>query len=56
MIQINPYTPGAGLMPRCLAGRDEVLEKADETLARVAACFTARSSTMGCAAWARPCC
>lgn len=43
MIQINPYTPGAGLMPRCLAGRDEVLEKADETLARVAACFTARS-------------
>lgn len=28
----NPYTPGAGFMPACLAGRDTLLNNADEYL------------------------
>ena len=28
----NPYAPGAGTPPPILAGRDEILRKADETI------------------------
>lgn len=26
VFKVNPYRPGAGLMPNCLAGRDEDIE------------------------------
>ena len=32
----SPYTPGAGAMPRYLAGRESMLEEADKILEAVA--------------------
>ncbi|MDF2873764.1 MAG: hypothetical protein K0R22_447 [Sporomusa sp.] len=40
---INPYTPGAGLVPNYLAGRDDTIEQAKEIIAYVAHGFPARS-------------
>ena len=31
----NPYTPGAGVMPKYLAGRDEVLNDAQKYVIRI---------------------
>ncbi|NBJ16995.1 MAG: ATP-binding protein [Dehalobacter sp. 4CP] len=43
MIQINPYTPGAGVKPGFLAGRDNVIESAEEVLAYISAGQTHQS-------------
>ncbi len=40
---INPYTPGAGLVPNYLAGRDDTIEAAKEIIAYVAHGYPARS-------------
>ena len=40
---INPYTPGAGLVPNYLAGRDKTIEDAKEVIAYVANGYPARS-------------
>lgn len=40
---INPYTPGAGMTPKYIAGREELVEKAKETLAYIANGYAARS-------------
>jgi hypothetical protein len=40
---INPYTPGAGLVPNCLAGRDDTIEAAKEIITYVAHGYPARS-------------
>jgi hypothetical protein len=42
-MNINPYTPGAGRVPRYLAGREKVMQEAGQTLSNVAAGFPARS-------------
>ncbi|MEN6412913.1 MAG: AAA family ATPase [Veillonellales bacterium] len=40
---INPYTPGAGLVPNYLAGRDDTIAEATEVIAYVAHGYPARS-------------
>ena len=40
---INPYTPGAGLVPHYLAGRDDTIMEAKEIIAYVAQGYPARS-------------
>jgi len=40
---INPYTPGAGLVPHYLAGRDNTIEQAKEVISYVAHGYPARS-------------
>jgi len=40
---INPYTPGAGLVPNYLAGRDDTIEEAEEVISYVAYGYPARS-------------
>lgn len=42
-LRINPYTPGAGMVPRYLAGREALLEEAKDTLAYVANGYATRS-------------
>ena len=42
-LKINPYTPGAGMMPKYLAGRSEVLENAEDTLVYIANGYPTRS-------------
>lgn len=39
----NPYTPGAGAMPKFLAGRDDILESASLQLKALAANYQSRS-------------
>ena len=39
----NPYTPGAGVTPRCLAGRDELIQDAQLKLSSTADGFNERS-------------
>lgn len=39
----NPYTPGAGAMPKYLAGRDDILESASLQLKALAANYQSRS-------------
>lgn len=39
----NPYTPGAGVMPKYLAGRDELLQSAKRSLQAVSQGYPARS-------------
>ena len=34
-LRINPYTPAAGMVPRYLAGREQLLEEAKDVLAYV---------------------
>lgn len=43
MILLNPYTPGAGVPPKYLAGREEVIKEAEETLEYIANGYFARS-------------
>jgi len=40
---INPYTPGAGLVPNYLAGRDKAIEEAKEVISYVAHGYPTRS-------------
>ncbi|SMD04023.1 ATP-binding protein [Sporomusa malonica] len=40
---INPYTPGAGLVPNYLAGRDDTIEEAKEFISYVAHGYPTRS-------------
>lgn len=40
---LNPYTPGAGLVPGYLAGRDDTIEAAKEVIAYMAHGYPARS-------------
>jgi len=40
---INPYTPGAGLVPNYLAGRDNTIEEAKEVISYVAHGYPTRS-------------
>ena len=42
-LRINPYTPGAGMVPRYLAGREALLEDAQDTLAYIANGYATRS-------------
>ena len=42
-LRINPYTPGAGMVPRYLAGREQLLEEAKDVLAYVANGYATRS-------------
>lgn len=42
-LRINPYTPGAGMVPRYLAGREQLLEEAKDILAYIANGYAARS-------------
>lgn len=42
-LKVNPYTPGAGMVPRYLAGRKDILEDAKDTLAYIANGYTTRS-------------
>ena len=42
-LRINPYTPGVGMVPRYLAGREALLEEAKDTLAYVANGYATRS-------------
>ena len=42
-LRINPYTPGAGMVPRYLAGREALLEEAQDTLAYIANGYATRS-------------
>lgn len=39
----NPYTPGAGMMPKYLAGRDDVIKNAENRIEAVSAGYQARS-------------
>ena len=39
----NPYTPGAGVMPKYLAGRDNILETASSQIKALAAGYPSRS-------------
>lgn len=39
----NPYTPGAGMMPKYLAGRDDIINNAKQRIETVAAGYQARS-------------
>lgn len=39
----NPYTPGAGMMPKYLAGRNTELESAEQRLLAIKAGYLARS-------------
>jgi hypothetical protein len=43
---LNPYSPGAGLRPRDLAGRDEEIHRFDVLLRRAASRLTSRSVVM----------
>ena len=43
MIKINPYTPGAGVKPGFLAGRDDMIKSAEETIAYYSAGQTHQS-------------
>ncbi len=40
---LNPYSPGAGMPPPELAGREDILEKVAIALARTRACRSAKS-------------
>ena len=51
-LRINPYTPGAGMVPRYLAGREALLEEAKDTLAYVATPHV-HSFIMACAVLAK---
>lgn len=42
-LRINPYTPGAGMVPRYLAGREALLEEVQDTLAYIANGYATRS-------------
>lgn len=42
-LKVNPYTPGAGMVPRYLAGREDILEDANDTLAYIANGYATRS-------------
>lgn len=42
-LKVNPYTPGAGMVPRYLAGREDILEDAKDTLAYIANGYVTRS-------------
>lgn len=42
-LKINPYTPGAGMMPKYLAGRQETLANAEDTMVYIANAYPARS-------------
>ena len=42
-LRINPYTPGAGMVPRYLAGRENLIEEAKDTLAYIANGYATRS-------------
>lgn len=42
-LRINPHTPGVGMVPRYLAGREALLEEAKDTLAYVANGYATRS-------------
>ena len=42
-LKVNPYTPGAGMVPRYLAGREDILAEARDTLAYVANGYATRS-------------
>ena len=42
-LKVNPYTPGAGMVPRYLAGREDILEDAKDTLAYIANGYATRS-------------
>lgn len=42
-LRINPSTPGVGMVPRYLAGREALLEEAKDTLAYVANGYATRS-------------
>lgn len=39
----NPYTPGAGMMPKYLAGRDDIIDNARKRIETVAAGYQSRS-------------
>ena len=39
----NPYTPGAGMMPKYLAGRESIISKAEQRIESVSAGYPARS-------------
>lgn len=42
-LRINPYTPAAGMVPRYLAGREQLLEEAKDVLAYVSNGYATRS-------------
>ncbi|MDY4921055.1 MAG: ATP-binding protein [Phascolarctobacterium sp.] len=42
-LRINPYRPGAGMVPRYLAGREQLLEEAKDILAYIANGYSPRS-------------
>ena len=42
-LRINPYTPGAGMVSRYLAGREQLLEEAKDVLAYVSNGYATRS-------------
>lgn len=43
MVLLNPYRPGAGLMPGYLAGRDEIIKNAEQIFAAVSSGIPVRS-------------
>lgn len=43
MIRLNPYTPGAAVPPRHLAGREDTLDSAAEALEYISQSYIARS-------------
>ena len=54
-LRINPYTPGVGMVPRYLAGREALLEEAKDTLAYIANGYTphVHSFIMACGVLAK---
>lgn len=42
-LNVNPYTPGAGMVPRYIAGREDLIDDAKNTLAYVANGYATRS-------------
>lgn len=42
-LQVNPYTPGAGMVPQYLAGRQDLIKDAENILAYIASGLTNRS-------------
>ena len=40
---LNPYTPGAGVPPKYLAGREEIIKSAEEALTYITNGYFARS-------------
>lgn len=39
----NPYTPGAGMMPKYLAGRDDIIDNARKRIEAVSTGYQSRS-------------